>query len=125
MKMRNIPVLVRYFEVFGAVPENIATGFAAYLLFMRSVKQQGNQYYASFNGKEYQLQDDHAAYFFEKWQQPPQDFIKEVLQDVVFWGEDLSKLPGFSEAVQEKLQQMMEEGVRATILSLQSKKILA
>jgi mannitol-1-phosphate/altronate dehydrogenase len=54
-----------------------------------------------------------------------QDFVKEVLQDVVFWGEDLSKLPGFSAAVQEKLQQMMEEGVRATILSLQSKKILA
>lgn len=125
MKMRNIPVLVRYFEVFRAVPEKFATGFAAYLLFMRSVKQQGNQYYASFNGKEYQLQDDHAAYFFEKWQQSPQDFVKEVLQDVVFWGEDLSKLPGFSAAVQEKLQQMMEEGVRATILSLQSKKILA
>jgi len=123
--MRNIPVLVKYFEIFRSVPENFATGFAAYLLFMKSVKKQGNQYYASFNGKDYLLQDDHASYFFEKWQLSPQDFVKEVLQDVVFWGEDLSKLPGFSEAVLEKLQQMIAEGVKATILTLQSKKILA
>jgi tagaturonate reductase len=54
-------------------------------------EKAGNQYYASFNGKEYLLQDDHAAYFFEKWQLSAQDFVKEVLQDVVFWGEDLSK----------------------------------
>jgi tagaturonate reductase len=44
--------------------------------------------------------------------------VREVLKDSDFWGEDLSKLPGFEEAVVSKLTQIMHHGARETLKTL-------
>ena len=35
----------RYYKQFGSVPKHFALGFAAYLLFMKAVKSENNQYF--------------------------------------------------------------------------------
>jgi len=98
MKMRNIPLLVNYYKVFGKAPELFAMGFAAYLQFMHAVKEENGVYYGESNGELYPIQCDYAPYFFKAWQHFN---LTEILADTTLWGHDLSALPGFKEAVEK------------------------
>lgn len=125
MKMRNVPVIAKYFEAESQVPQLVSLGFAAYLLFTKPVKKKENKFYGEWQGKEYIINDDHAAYFFEKWSKlAPQNLVSEVLSDAAFWGEDLGALPGFTAAVTEKLNLIIEQGAAKAIELSISKKVL-
>jgi tagaturonate reductase len=122
LKARAIPVLLKYCEKFRAVPENFATGFAAYLLFMKATKVTNEQYYGYANGKEYLINDEKAAWYYDLWQKyDVAELVDIVLQDVDLWDADLTKLPGFEQEVTEKLKMMIADGLPAT---LQIKKVL-
>lgn len=98
MKMRNIPLLVNYNKVFGKAPELFAMGFAAYLQFMHAIKEENGIYYGESNGEFYPIQCDYAPYFYKAWK----NFnLTEILADTSLWGQDLSALPGFKEAVEK------------------------
>lgn len=98
MRMRNIPLLVQYYQEFGKAPELFAMGFAAYLQFMHAVKEENGKYFGDSNGELYPINCDYAAHFYEAWK----DFdLKKVLADTSLWGADLSALPGFEAAVQK------------------------
>lgn len=123
--MRNVPVILKYAERVKAVPENIALGFAAYLLFLKPVNKKQDKFYGEWQGKEYHIQDDFAAYFFEKWSKlKPAQLADEVLADTALWGADLSAIPGFAQAVKENMSALLENGVAKTIQN-QTKKVLA
>jgi tagaturonate reductase len=126
MKMRNVPVIMKYAERIKAVPENIALGFAAYLLFLKPVSKKQDKFYGEWQGKEYHIQDDFAAYFFEKWSKlKPAQLADEVLADTSLWGADLSAIPGFAQAVKDNMASLLEAGVAKTIQTHQTKKVLA
>jgi tagaturonate reductase len=126
MKMRNVPVILKYAERINAVPENIALGFAAYLLFLKPVTKKQDKFYGEWQGKEYHIQDDFAAYFFEKWSKStPAQLADEVLADITLWGADLSAIPGFAQAVKDNMASLLEAGVAKTIQTHQTKKVLA
>ncbi len=126
MKMRVVPVLLQYYSLYNRVPEHIAIGFAAYIRFMRSVKEEAGKYYGRFNGQNYPVNDDQAFYFYEKWQTVnPALIAVSILRDVSLWGYDLASLPGFAEAVQEKLNEIEESGMNSLIDPLHSKKSIA
>lgn len=126
MKMRNVPVILKYAERIKAVPENIALGFAAYLLFLKPVSKKQDKFYGEWQGKEYHIQDDFAAYFFEKWSKlKPAQLVDEVLADTSLWGADLSAIPGFAQAVKDNMASLLEAGVAKTIQTHQTKKVLA
>lgn len=109
MKMRVIPVLLRYFAIYNTVPENMAKGFAAYLLFMKAVSKNGNVYQGEVNGKTYPINDDKAGYFYEQWQKNGEaNIVKAILSDTSLWDTDLSALPEFAEAVQQQLAQLIK-----------------
>ena len=105
MKMRNLPLILAHYKKTSEVPEQMAKGFAAFLLFMRgSVK------------KPYPIKDDNSAYFLENWEKHGIEGISEaILSDTAFWGSNPGELPGFKEAVKDYLLAMDTEGVR-TIL---------
>lgn len=99
MRMRNVPVLLEHYRRKNAVPVCFALGFAAFLCF--------------FHQPEQPVQDDRAAYFFEKWQTClPGDLVQKVLSDNELWGCDLTKLPGFSEKVSQFVSDILEKGAR-------------
>jgi tagaturonate reductase len=126
IKMRVVPVLLQHYALHNAVPENIAIGFAAYIYFMRPVKEEDGKYYGRTNGNYYHINDSKAFYFSEKWQSiQPALMAVSVLRDVTLWGYDLASLPGFANAVQEKLTEIDETGMAAVIDPLHSKKSIA
>ncbi|MFT3747414.1 MAG: tagaturonate reductase [Agriterribacter sp.] len=110
MKMRVIPVLLRYFAVYNTVPQYIAKGFAAYILFMKVVKKNGNIYEGELNGNAYPINDDKADYFYELWQKHGEaHIVRDVLSDITLWDADLSTLPGFAEAVQSSFEKLLKK----------------
>lgn len=126
IKMRVVPVLLQHYRSYNEVPQNMAAGFAAYIYFMKAAKEEDGKYYGSLNDSYYQINDAKAPYFYEKWQGTAStQIVSPVLQDTGLWGSDLSALPGFAEAVQEKLNDIIETGMAAVIDPLHSKKSIA
>jgi tagaturonate reductase len=124
MKLRTIPVLLRHYQSADSVPRLFSLGFAAYLYFMKAVKQENGQYYGQMNGHYYKIQDDMAAEFYRRWNNlQPAALVEEVLKDKPFWGADLSSLPGFLTSVTNQLQAIMKAGVRVTMEPVLQKKI--
>ncbi len=122
LKARAIPVLLKHYEKFQTFPENFATSFAAYMVFMKPVKRDENSFYGIHNGKEYIIADDKAPMFYELWNNYDEaTIVNLVLQDVDLWGEDLTKLSGFEEDVKDKLKMILQVGMMQT---LQTKKVL-
>jgi tagaturonate reductase len=100
MKMRNIPVLLQYYREFNKPPELFAMGFAAYLQFMKSEKEVNGTYYGESNGGYYPINCNFAPYFYEAWQNFD---LEKVLANRSLWGEDLTQLEGFADAVRKYL----------------------
>ncbi len=116
LKMRVVQVLQCYNEKYAAVPQKISIGFAAWLLFMKAVKKEGNGYWGELNGQPYPIKDDMAGYFFNHWQNlSPENLVKTVLSDVALWEVDLTNIPGFSASVTANLVQIMQEGILSVI----------
>ena len=126
MKMRVVPLLVQHYKLYNNVPENISLGFAAYILFMHGVKKEEGNYFGLFNGDHYPINDDKASFFYEMWQTlKPASMAAAVLSDIALWGQDLSVLPGFAAAVQEKMTVISTQGITAILHSSKQKKVLA
>lgn len=124
IKMRTVPLLIRYCKKAKQVPELMTLGFAGYLLFMKCHDNKKGGYSGMFNGKEYTVQDDHAAYFAEKWKLGnSNDVVDAVVTDKVFWDADLGELNGFADRVKFYIHSLMEKGVLATIRELQKVKV--
>ena len=122
MKMRNVPILLKHYAKSNEVPENMALGFAAFLLFMKT-KNSGNKYEGISNDKNYTVQDDNAAYFAEHWHSKNEnEVVDTILADKNFWGTDLSALPNFAEAVKTNLNSLIDNGIVKTIAACQLNK---
>jgi tagaturonate reductase len=123
MKMRNVPLLQKYFGLNSDVPVHMATGFAAYLLYMKATVKEGGKYLASRNGELYEIKDDAAEYFYQVWQTKNPDKVSEfVMQNEELWGTDLTKLPGLLKAVQQLLNEFQVHGVLNTVARIELKK---
>jgi tagaturonate reductase len=126
MKMRCIPILKKHYEQYGTVPELMALGFAAYIFFMKPVNRKGDQFFGEYNGTPYPIQDDQAEAFFRRWTGlSTVALTTDVLRDTNLWGEDLTALPGFQQAVVEKLNFIIEHGMKETLEMVESKKVFA
>lgn len=116
MKMRNVPLLQQHFEHDLYVPGLMAMGFAAYILFMKCAPGESGTYYGELNGVAYPVQDERAGYFHQLWNKnQAADVVKKVLANENLWDDDLTSLPGFTFAVQNYLESMMEKGVLSTL----------
>ncbi len=111
MLMRNIPNLLNHYAKNNAAPKLMALGFAGYLRFMKSSKNEQGQYIGNACGKTYVINDDKAALLHrhcERREVPA--FVYEVLADEMLWGRDLTKLFGLTGAVTKHLVAMREAG---------------
>jgi tagaturonate reductase len=124
LKMRCIPVFLNYYTKNQAVPELFALGFAAYLAFMKPVKQNGKEFYGEFQGESYLIEDETAEIFYNMWQTSSVNkIVKDVLANITFWGKDLTTIPGFEVSVTDKLNRILNNGMRAALEDIHSKKI--
>jgi tagaturonate reductase len=112
INMRNVPTLIKYESRFKKVPQRMALGFAGYLLFMKAVHVLDNKYYGEMNGQKYLINDDRAPYFYELWKSGDvKNIIRTAFSNHQIWHEDLTRIPGFTEMVENYLQSISAEGV--------------
>lgn len=116
MRMRNLPLLERWYSIHNEVPIMMATSFAAYIFFTKPTILDAGVYYGMHRGEKYPIKDDHAGLFMDWWASLPADLlVDQVLKSEVLWGKDLSQLPGFKDAVTQLLKGMLAQGVSKTI----------
>ena len=116
MKMRNMPVLEQHYKLSSEVPQHMATGFAAFLLYMKITRKENNKYFGERDGVEYEIKDDSAEYFYNAWQQrSAAEVTEQVMNDTALWGLNLANLPGFLSFVQQQLGSMQQNGVLLTV----------
>lgn len=118
MKIRVLPVLLNYYKINGKVPAHIAFGFAAFLLFMKASRKDGNQYFGNYEGQEYVITDDEAAYFYDKATNNEADYVNLILADQQMWGTDFNALNGFSAAVIENYNNILKNGMANAVASI-------
>jgi tagaturonate reductase len=122
LRMRVVPDLLHYYERFKAVPQYVALGYAAYLLFERGIRQEGDKWYGETHGQEYLIQDEQAGYFADLWQRlPTAELVQTALSNQTLWGTDLTALPGFADSVTRYLTQLEQEGATATLATVLNK----
>jgi tagaturonate reductase len=125
MRQRNIPLLLKYYQKFSQVPEYMALGFAAFLLFMKCHKNANQNFVGAAGGIQYLVQDNHAQYFADKWANgEPSETVGQILRDEQFWGTDLSLLNGFADAVKRNVLLLMQQGARPMIQQMQFTKTI-
>lgn len=111
LAMRVLPVLNRFYELYQKPPELISMGFAAYILFMRPVKKESDQYFGILNNQYYLINDDRAHHFYGLWDEGTVDqIVISVLSNSKIWGEDLTRHAGFVASVTKKLKGFIRHG---------------
>lgn len=119
MRMRCIPLLLNYYEVFDTVPQYFARCFAAYLLFMKATKEENGVYYGENEGESYPIQCDSAGYFYELWKgNSSSEVVTKALANAELWGADLSTLHDFRTNVETHLSNMQLIGVKEVASAL-------
>src|SRR5699024_7108538 len=105
VKMRNVPLIVNYSKKFRAVPKAMAKGLAAYILFMRSEKQQDGTFVGTRKKENYPITDDLAGKLYDLWNQDPNDPVEAILSDISLWGTDLTEVNGLVNSVRKHVFQ--------------------
>ncbi len=115
MNMRNVSLIKNYSSRFGQVPAYMALGMAGHILFMRS-KDAVEEFSGSWNGSSYPIKDDNAAVYQKAWEKNDiHETVVCILADCQLWDVDLNSLPGFTAAVANWLDSLLEKGVRDTL----------
>jgi len=124
VRLRCVPLLLNYYKNNEMVPPLVALGFAAYLYFMKAVKQNGKDFYGEFNGAKYLIEDEMAEKFYHLWNNKPVDtMVKEVLKNESLWHCDLTRLAGFEETVTYNLNCIVANGMKETLKKIHSQKL--
>lgn len=132
LRIRVIPSLAAYTRKAGRPPSSIAFGFAAWLSFMRPDLHEQR-----LRDPATQRPDDHADHVATLWNQDAttahrhagdgregglahegaraSSTVRAVLADVSLWGDDLTLVPGFADAVTDALIRIERNGVRSAL----------
>lgn len=111
-KARVMPSLKGYVEKTGTLPKCITASFAFYIDFYRGVRLEESGLIGVRGDNEYTISDDRPVleFFLAHKDDDAAALAHAVCTNTAFWGEDLSLLPGFEEAVAGYLKACEEKG---------------
>lgn len=117
MRVRVVPSIIAYAEQTRRPPVLLATGFAAYLHYMRGDLQVERRASGLAVPDDTEGERIRAAW---RERDPSSDaslidLARRVLADAELWGVDLTSLSGFAEVVAEQLVRIARGGVRSAI----------
>ena len=113
MRVRIVPSILAHVERNRRVPESLAFGFAAWLLFMRGDLQRERQR-AGLTVPA----DDASGTLAAAWKTAGSDrgaLVRIVCSDESLWGSDLAMVPEFMESVAEHLLAIDRDGAAAAL----------
>ena len=110
LKIRALPLLLNHYVNDDKPPECLAFCFAAFIRFMKVTTDTEGKFRGHANGFEYLVNDSHAQIFSQIWEtKDTKIVVQRILGNVGIWGTNLNKLNGFSDAVLNNLNAMMEK----------------
>jgi tagaturonate reductase len=113
---RVIPAFQEFYQEFGVAPDYMTFGFAVYIFFMKAVRKDSENFYGFANGSYYLIQDQRAAYFYQKWQiQSLLEMVHLILKDPFIWGTDLTKMGVSEDNVVQYLESLLKSGASKTL----------
>jgi tagaturonate reductase len=116
MKVRVVPSIVRYAEKTGQVPAALALGFAAHLLFLRGDLQTARRRAALPVPP-----DESGERIRRLWERNRDsddtldELVRTVCSDRMLWDTDLTRMPGFADAVTTHLVRAVRGGIDAAL----------
>ncbi len=119
-KARVLPSLRDHYAVHGTLPPRLTFSFAALLAFYTASDLREDGLYAlRADGTPYVIRDDRAVleFFAENSSLPACDFVDAAASRADFWGEDLRRYEGFTQAVVTHLNAIRAD-VTATVENL-------
>ncbi|HIT90248.1 MAG TPA: tagaturonate reductase [Candidatus Merdenecus merdavium] len=111
-KARVLPSLKEYIKRKGTLPACITSSFAFYVAFFNGHKLTEEGLIASRKGNDYTVKDDRSVleFYAAHAEDSVEDLVHAVCKNIDFWGEDLTQLPGFEQAVCDDLKQIRKNG---------------
>ncbi len=116
-KARVLPSVKGYVEKTGTLPTCLTFSFAAYLSLYRDGTLCDGKLICHRGTEEYVLQDDaEALAFFDAHRgADAKTLAHDALSNVQMWGEDLSAMPGFEDAVVSAMHAIEKDGMKAAM----------
>ena len=116
-KARVLPSLKKYVDDNRSLPPCITASFAFYIAFYNGNELTEEGLTASRQDNEYIVKDDrHVLEFYAQHKDDaPAELVHAVCTNRDFWGEDLSVIPGFENAVTGYLTAIREKGTYAVM----------
>ncbi|CAG5004896.1 Altronate oxidoreductase [Dyadobacter sp. CECT 9275] len=100
IEARVLPVFFQYLEKQKVLPEYTTFAIAAYLLFMKVVRKNGDGYFAKSGDTFYQIQDPQAPLFYQYWQTGKlPGVVGSLLGEQAIWGQNLGRIEGLTRQV--------------------------
>lgn len=112
-----MPSFLGYIEKTGTLPSHLTFSLAALMAFYTGSELRGSALIGHRNGEEYNIMDDAKVleFFSEYSQKETALFVEAFLGREDFFGEDLNKVEGLTQAVTAYLDDIKENGMRAAL----------
>ena len=117
-RARNMPTFLDYVQEKGTLPACLTTSFAAYIAFysneIRELTDKGLVCRRP-KGNEYTVSDDRwvLEFYRDHRNDSPEDLVHAVMTHTEMWGQDLTEVPGFEQAVVRILKRIRADGALA------------
>ncbi len=117
-KARVMPSLLGYVKKFNKLPECITASFAFYIKFYQGqeLTEKGLIAHREDN-EEYIISDDRAVleFYLAHKDDSVEEIVKAVASNIDFWGQDLTLIKGFEQAVVKYLNDINSKGAYAVM----------
>ena len=107
-----MPSLLGYVERYNKLPQHLTFSLAALMAFYSSNKLEGDVLVGDRNGESYSIKDDMEVleFFKENSVKDTKEFVHNFLSNIHFFGQDLTEVPGFEQAVVAYLDEIDAKG---------------
>lgn len=118
MAIRNVPLILKNDAMQRELPSCMILGFAAFLLFMKTHKDEGGLYETRIGDGVYQVTDEKAELLYQHWHEKNTfDAVEAILSDTEMWGTNLTLLKGFKNKIVKSIESL-EQGAENILRSL-------
>ena len=119
-RARCMPSLLGYVEKTGKLPAHLTFSIAALMAFYHGTEIRDKALIGHRDGQEYNIMDDKAVleFFAANCEKDTKTFVTSFLGNEDFFGQDLNKVPGLTDAVAAYLDDIKANGMRAALCKI-------
>ena len=119
-RARCMPSFLGYVEKMGKLPDHLTFSMATLMAFYTGTEIRGKALIGHRDGQEYNIMDDMAVleFFRDNCEKETGAFVTAFLGNEEFFGQDLNKVSGLTDAVTTYLDDIKENGMRAALCKI-------